>query len=89
MNFREFWALSPLVVLVFWIGVFPQTFLAPMQADINAVSTTVESAFAAHQWPTKDSVVAAGTLPSPNIAPPQPAAPLAAVAETLEFARVE
>lgn len=31
MNAREFWALAPLVVLVFWIGVFPQTFLAPFR----------------------------------------------------------
>jgi len=89
MNAREFWALAPLVVLVFWIGVFPQTFLAPMQADINAVSTTVESAYAAHQWPAKDSAVASGARPSPTIAQSQPAAPNAVAAETLEFARVE
>ena len=27
MNCREFWALAPLVVFVFWIGLKPQTFL--------------------------------------------------------------
>jgi len=44
MNAREFWALAPLVVFMFWIGLKPQTFLAPMQADINRVSARVESA---------------------------------------------
>ncbi|MCE9606796.1 MAG: NADH-quinone oxidoreductase subunit M [Planctomycetia bacterium] len=54
MSWREFWAVAPLVVFVFWIGLKPQTFLAPMQADIGAVTTKVEIAFAAHQWPVAD-----------------------------------
>ena len=47
LSFREFCALAPLVVFVFWIGLSPQTFLRPMQADIDAVTTVVEAALRA------------------------------------------
>ena len=47
LNFREFCALAPLVVFIFWIGLSPQTFLRPMQQDINAVATKVEAALEA------------------------------------------
>ncbi|MBL9083024.1 MAG: hypothetical protein JNK76_14510, partial [Planctomycetales bacterium] len=73
MNAREFWALAPLVVLVFWIGIKPQTFLAPMQADINNVSRVVEAAYASHTWPSSETPVAAATA-----APPTSVAGLAA-----------
>jgi NADH-quinone oxidoreductase subunit M len=48
LNFREFCALAPLLVFVFWIGLKPQTFLGPMQADVNKVSEVAERAFASH-----------------------------------------
>lgn len=73
MNAREFWALAPLVVLVFWIGIKPQTFLAPMQADINNVSRVVEAAYASHTWPSSETPVAAAAA-----APPTSVAGLAA-----------
>lgn len=38
MNFREFVALAPLVVFMFAIGLFPQRFLGPMQAELDAVT---------------------------------------------------
>jgi NADH:ubiquinone oxidoreductase subunit 4 (subunit M) len=31
MNLREFFALAPLVVFVFWIGLCPQHFTKPME----------------------------------------------------------
>jgi len=48
LKWREFWALAPLLVFVFWIGLKPQTFLAPMQHDVNAVSDVVQAAYARH-----------------------------------------
>jgi NADH-quinone oxidoreductase subunit M len=71
---REFFALAPLVVFMFWIGIVPQTFLAPMQADVNKVSDTVVKAFAEHKWPV--SAVAAAEpadVTNSNLAQKDPA----------------
>ena len=57
MNWREFWAVAPLVVLVFWVGLIPQTFLKPMQADIQKVTDKVDAAYRAHTWPVADEKV--------------------------------
>lgn len=63
LKFREFCALAPLLVFVFWIGLKPQTFLGPMQADVNKVSDVVETAFGKHDWkqPTAQAVASAET----------------------------
>jgi NADH-quinone oxidoreductase subunit M len=37
LNLRELLALAPLVVLIVWIGVHPNTFLAPMEASVGLV----------------------------------------------------
>lgn len=37
MSPREVLALAPLLVFVFWIGLFPQHFLAPMEKDLDQV----------------------------------------------------
>jgi NADH-quinone oxidoreductase subunit M len=50
LRWREFFALAPLVVFMFWIGLSPQTFLAPMQKDVNAVQAIVQQAYAKHDW---------------------------------------
>jgi NADH-quinone oxidoreductase subunit M len=68
MNCREFWAVAPLVVFVFWIGLKPQTFLAPMQRDIGVITDKVETAFARH-W-SAPTVTAATKI---NAAPAKPA----------------
>ena len=36
LTWREGAALAPLLVLVFWIGLYPNTFLEPMQPSVNA-----------------------------------------------------
>lgn len=54
---REFLALAPLVVFMFWIGLKPQTFLAPMQPAIDEVSKTVTAAYIKHNWTTPATVV--------------------------------
>ena len=37
LSWREIAALAPLAVLVFWIGVYPQFFLAPVSEPLNAL----------------------------------------------------
>ncbi len=59
LKWREFFALAPLLVFVFWIGLKPQTFLAPMQPDINAVTDVVQTAYARHVWPLPATETAA------------------------------
>ena len=78
MNAREFWALAPLVVFMFWIGLKPQTFLAPMQADINEVSARVEAALN-----RREAAAVAGTVTPIN-------PPMSAVAgDAEELARAD
>jgi NADH-quinone oxidoreductase subunit M len=37
MNARELLAMAPILVLIVWIGVYPTTFLAPMEAAVRAL----------------------------------------------------
>jgi NADH-quinone oxidoreductase subunit M len=37
MNFRELLAVSPILVLIIWIGIHPTTFLSPMEAAVRAL----------------------------------------------------
>ncbi len=43
MNAREVAYMLPLLVFVFWIGVYPQTFLRKMDASVAALVTQVET----------------------------------------------
>jgi len=79
MNAREFWALAPLVVFMFWIGLMPQTFLKPMQTEINEVQETVDAALkrsVAKPVETtaveRPAAVAVVTRPDQPILPPTP-----------------
>jgi len=100
MNWREFFAVAPLVVFVFWIGLYPQAFLAPMQPDIQAVTDTVNVAYKSHTWPTAaeptTSVAADAATTEPTAAAPIAAAQPTAMSEKSvasdkveDFARVE
>jgi len=42
LSFREVAALAPLVVFMFWIGLAPQHFLAPMAADLDRAQAAAE-----------------------------------------------
>jgi NADH-quinone oxidoreductase subunit M len=42
LNWREMTILSPLVVLVFWIGVYPSPLLTPMHQTVNRLVERVE-----------------------------------------------
>ncbi|MDA8122095.1 MAG: NADH-quinone oxidoreductase subunit M [Deltaproteobacteria bacterium] len=43
MNARELAYMLPLLVLIFWIGVYPQTFLRKMDATVSAFVTRIEA----------------------------------------------
>jgi len=43
MNARELAYMLPLLVLIFWIGVYPQTFLRKMDASVSAFVTRIEA----------------------------------------------
>lgn len=50
MNLREALALVPLVVFMFWIGLVPQQFLAPMAPELDKVQAIVAKAYEKHDW---------------------------------------
>jgi len=35
LNLREIAILAPIAVLIFWIGLYPSTFIDPMQASVD------------------------------------------------------
>ena len=37
LSTREFWLLAPIAAVVLWMGVYPETFLAPMRADVRTL----------------------------------------------------
>ena len=41
---RELWLLAPIAAVVLWLGVYPESFLAPMRADIAALDARIARA---------------------------------------------
>ena len=50
LSVREWLMLGPIALAVLWMGVYPESFLAPMRADIAALDARV-----ARAAPTGDS----------------------------------
>ncbi len=44
LSVREWWLLAPIAAAVFWMGVYPESFLRPMRADIGRLLERVERA---------------------------------------------
>lgn len=44
VNGRELWLLAPIAVVVLWMGVYPETFLAPIRRDVATIVERVERA---------------------------------------------
>ena len=44
LNLREWLMLAPIAAAVLWMGVYPETFLAPMRNDIRALEARVAAA---------------------------------------------
>ena len=44
LSAREWWLLGPIAACVFWMGIYPESFLRPMRADIGRLLERVERA---------------------------------------------
>jgi NADH-quinone oxidoreductase subunit M len=44
LSVREWWLLAPIAAAVLWMGVYPESFLAPMRADIAALDARLSRA---------------------------------------------
>lgn len=67
LNLREFFALAPLLVFMFWIGLHPNHFLKPMEPVVRSIVPPVSQAFEkrfAVVPATKSSVSATALLPA-------------------------
>jgi NADH-quinone oxidoreductase subunit M len=42
LSLREWWLLGPIAILVFWMGVYPETFMRPIRNDVGRVLTRLE-----------------------------------------------
>jgi len=47
---RELWLLAPIAAVVLWMGVYPESFLAPMRKDVGVLLQRIDRAA-----PTSDS----------------------------------
>ena len=50
LSAREWWLLGPIAVGVMWMGIYPESFLRPMRADVGRIVARVE-----HSRPSGDS----------------------------------
>ena len=57
LSLREFWALAPLVVFIFWIGLTPQFFLERMRPQLEPLATELRGAFDRQYWPEVEATV--------------------------------
>ncbi|MCY7272098.1 MAG: NADH-quinone oxidoreductase subunit M [Sphingomonas bacterium] len=55
LNAREYWLLVPIAAAVLWMGVYPESFLRPMRADVGRLLERIERAA-----PPGDSHLTAG-----------------------------
>ena len=58
LSTRELWLLGPIALVVLWMGVYPESFMAPMRKDVGVVLSRVESA-----WHGGDSKLAKSGKP--------------------------
>jgi NADH-quinone oxidoreductase subunit M len=61
LSMREWWLLAPIAAVVLWMGVYPESFLRPIRADVGRLLERVERAA-----PAGDARPTAG---SPQAAP--------------------
>jgi NADH-quinone oxidoreductase subunit M len=61
LSMREWWLLAPIAAVVLWMGIYPESFLRPIRADVGRIVERVERAA-----PVGDAHLTAGT---PQAAP--------------------
>jgi NADH-quinone oxidoreductase subunit M len=59
LSMREIALLAPLVAVVFWMGIYPESFLKPMRNDVGALLARLERAN-----PGGDAKLAMGAAPA-------------------------
>jgi NADH-quinone oxidoreductase subunit M len=59
-NRREVWLLAPIAAVVLWMGVYPESFLAPMRKDVGVLLARIDRAV-----PPSDSAPTAGRAAAP------------------------
>ena len=65
---RELWLLAPIAAAVLWMGVYPESFLAPMRKDVAVLLARIDRA-----QPAGDSNPTAGKAPALHVIGPQEA----------------
>jgi NADH-quinone oxidoreductase subunit M len=55
LSMREWWLLAPIAAVVLWMGVYPESFMAPIRKDVSLLLTRIERAA-----PEGDAHLAAG-----------------------------
>jgi NADH-quinone oxidoreductase subunit M len=43
LDVREWWLLAPIALAVFWMGIYPETFIRPIRNDVGRVLTRLET----------------------------------------------
>jgi NADH-quinone oxidoreductase subunit M len=76
LSIREVLALAPLLVFMFWIGLVPQHFLAPMNNQLRSLAAGATASFDQHYL----------AAPAQR---PEPASPIVSTTQSGEFVRVD
>ena len=42
LSLREWWLLAPIAAAVFWMGIYPESFIRPMRNDVGRLLTRLE-----------------------------------------------
>jgi NADH-quinone oxidoreductase subunit M len=42
LSAREWWLLAPIALAVFWMGLYPESFLKPIRNDVGRLMTRLE-----------------------------------------------
>jgi NADH-quinone oxidoreductase subunit M len=75
LDARELWLLAPIAAAVLWMGVYPESFLKPMRADVGRLIERIEpSVPASDAHLTRGKAVPAAHAASPHAAPSHAAA---------------
>ena len=59
LSVREWWLLAPIAAAVFWMGIYPESYLRPIRNDVGRIVTRLEGvapAGDAHLTPGKGAM---------------------------------